>query len=108
MTAPRYKDRRMDGLYRAMLAAAADPDGEMYYRGTDGVLVKHTGAGHRCSFWNGFAGVRTLSEPRGTLAAACYAAGRTFAKTAPEWARTAAALRWSPARKVWFDTRGTP
>lgn len=71
---PRYKDRNLQRLYDGMLALAADPESELYWKGR-----QRTGASHRCAFWNGYNG--TGREPgRMTLAWICWQAGREWAK----------------------------
>lgn len=82
MNAPRYKDKRMQDMYDTMLALAEDPASELYYNGE-----QHRGAGHRCAFWDGYSGKFTFSGPKrsahvipGTFSAACFMAGREFAR----------------------------
>lgn len=79
---PRYKNAMMQKLYDGLLIAAADPTSEMYYLGEP-----RRGAGHRCAFWDGYSGNFTFDGPGrsahvvpGTLSAACFMAGREFAR----------------------------
>lgn len=74
---PRYKTPSLQKVYDAILACAADPKSELYLK--DGI-TRHTGAIHRCAFWAGFDGVRSSHNVPGTLAAACYQAGRVWAR----------------------------
>lgn len=79
---PRYKDRSSQHMYEAMLKLAEDKTSEMYYNG-----AIHRGAFHRCAFWDGFSGLFTLTGPGrsphvipGTMSAACFMAGKEFAR----------------------------
>lgn len=79
MPKPRYQTKSFQTTYDAILLAAADPASEMYYAGKP-----HRGAGHRASFWDGYAGLaRSANVIPGTLSAVCYAAGKAFAKKNP-------------------------
>jgi len=76
---PRYKTPGLQSMYEAMLAAAADPKSELYHEGKP-----RRGAGHRAAFWDGYAELkRTANVIPGTYSAACFAAGRAFARTRP-------------------------
>lgn len=76
---PKYKTPSFQKTYEAMLAAAHDPSSELYHNG-----LPHRGAGHRTSFWDGYAGVvRSANVVPGTLSGVCYQAGKAFAKTNP-------------------------
>lgn len=82
MSKVRYKTPSFQKTYDAMLAAAQNPAGELYYNGRP-----HRGAGHRTAFWDGYAGLEhSANVVPGTLSAVCFAAGKAFAKTtaAPE------------------------
>lgn len=89
---PRYKDARMQAFYETMLTLADDLVSELYLDGQP-----RRGAGHRCAFWDGYSGNFTYTGPKrsahvipGTLSAACFMAGREFAR---RQARAAAAGR---------------
>lgn len=78
----RYKDARMQAMYDTMLALAADIASELYWQGEP-----RRGAGHRAAFWDGYSGRFTYTGPKrsahvipGTLSAACFMAGREFAR----------------------------
>lgn len=86
---PRYKTATFQKTYEAILAAAADPKSELYYNGKP-----HRGAGHRCAFWDGYAGVKSANVIPNTPSAVCYQAGKTFAKTHPGIAKEDAT--WTP------------
>lgn len=75
----RYKTPSFQTLYDAMLAAAANPQSELYFQGKP-----HRGAGHRTAFWDGYAGVVKSANvvPR-TPSAVCFAAGKVFARPHP-------------------------
>ena len=82
----KYKNPIMRSVYETMLALAADQNSELYYKG-----AQRRGAMHRCAFWDGFNG-RTLSGQNrtshvvpGTLSAACFYAGRAFARKSKNW-----------------------
>jgi hypothetical protein len=69
----RYSNRSMQRTYEEMMRAARDPSSELYLK--DG--RRHTGALHRCAFWDGYDGLtRTPHASPGTLAWACFMAGR--------------------------------
>lgn len=73
---PRYKDPSMQKCYEGALALAADPASEFYYNGE-----QHRGAGHRCAFWDGYAGVeQTPHAIPGTMSWAFFQAGKEFAR----------------------------
>ena len=79
---PRYRNPSLERIYQTMLQLAADPASEMYREGR-----QHRGAGHRASFWDGFSGRFTFSGKGrsahvipGTPSAACFMAGREFAR----------------------------
>jgi hypothetical protein len=73
-----YKDRHLDRVYWGMLDLARDPTSELYLK--DG--SQHTGASHRCAFWDGFNGLDPSAHKGapGTMARACYMAGKAFKK----------------------------
>lgn len=78
----RYKNPMMQGMYDKLLVLAEDQNSEMYHEG-----APRRGAGHRAAFWDGFSGKFTLTGPKrsahvvpGTLSAACFMAGREFAR----------------------------
>lgn len=82
-----FKDRSMSGLYTACRDAAADNWSEMYLSRTTaginpmGPNMPRRGAGHRCAYWDGRQGVRSLySRAHGTLGYAAWAAGRDDAR----------------------------
>lgn len=96
--AQRYKDPRMQRLYETMLSLAADPKSELYVQ-QDGPQkgAKRRGAGHRAAFWDGYATDPKRSDGQpwkfdytgpkrsahvipGTMSAACFMAGREWAK----------------------------
>ena len=82
----RYQNRDMERLYVEMQAQALQADSELYHRTQAGRLAQRTGAGHRSAFWRGFAGEPPgVVVTPGTLAWACYQAGKTFARNAPDW-----------------------
>lgn len=76
----------MAQLFRAMIEAARDVQSELYHRAADGGVCRHGGGLHRCAFWAGVDVERGTLKDRplwvtpGTLAAACYRAGREAAK----------------------------
>lgn len=75
----RYKTPTFQKTYEQMLALAANVESELYYKGKP-----HRGAGHRCAFWDGYAGVkRSANVIPGTPSAVCFQAGKVFAKTNP-------------------------
>lgn len=75
----RYKTPAFQKVYEAMLTAANDLNSELYYNGKP-----HRGAGHRCAFWDGYAGLtRSANVIPGTLSSVCFAAGKVFAKSNP-------------------------
>lgn len=83
MKTRRYKDARMQGIYESMLKLAADPNSELYYQGE-----QRRGAGHRSAFWDGYSGKFTFTGPKrsahvipGSMSAACFMAGREFARS---------------------------
>lgn len=79
MSKVRYKTPSFQKTYDAMLAAAQNPAGELYYDGRP-----HRGSGHRTAFWDGYAGLEhSANVVPGTLSAVCFAAGKAFAKTNP-------------------------
>lgn len=78
----RYKDARMQGFYETLLTLADDLASELCVDGKP-----RRGAGHRCAFWDGYSGSFTYTGPKrsahvipGTLSAACFMAGREFAR----------------------------
>ena len=78
-----YKDRSMQQVYDAMMKMAADTSSELYYNGEP-----HRGAGHRAAFWDGYSGKFTFAGSKrsanvipGTPSAACFMAGKDFAKS---------------------------
>lgn len=90
MVMPRYKTPSYQQTYDALLVAACDQSSELYYQGKP-----HRGAGHRASFWDGYAGLRrSANVVPGTLSAVCFAAGKAFAKTNPGISREDAV--WTP------------
>jgi len=66
-----------------MVSLASDPASEMYYKDR-GRLVRRTGAAHRSAFWHGF-DAYPKKYVAGSWCAWAYAAGRKFAKKAPDW-----------------------
>lgn len=79
---PRYKNPSMQRLYDSLLTLAQDKTSELYWKGEP-----RRGAGHRAAFWDGYSGKFTFTGPKrsahvipGTLSAACFMAGREFAK----------------------------
>lgn len=69
----RYKNASMEAMYRGCLALACDVKSEFYNR--DG--SPRRGAGHRCAFWDGYAGLkRSANAVPGTLSWAAFNAGR--------------------------------
>jgi hypothetical protein len=73
---PRYKHPSMQKMYDGMLALAQDRTSELYHKG-----AQRRGAGHRCAFWDGFDGLtRTPHATPGSMGAACFAAGREYAR----------------------------
>jgi len=79
---PRYKNPSMQKVYDSMLTLAADKASELYHQG-----APRRGAGHRAAFWDGYSGKFTYTGPKrsahaipGTLSAACFMAGREFAR----------------------------
>lgn len=73
---PRYKDPSMERCYESALALAADPHSEFYLDG-----MPRRGAGHRCAFWDGVDGLkRSAHVVPGTMSAAFFQAGKTWAK----------------------------
>lgn len=82
----RYKTHPMQKMFSAMLQLAYNPKSELYYNGK-----QHRGAQHRCAFWDAFNGTPSLyAKERGTLAAACWAAGKEWAKQCKTTSRRAA------------------
>lgn len=78
-TKPKYKTPSFQKTYESILAAAADPTSEMYFKGKP-----HRGASHRASFWDGYAGqANSANVVPNTLSAVCFAAGKVFAKSNP-------------------------
>jgi hypothetical protein len=73
----RYKDRHLDRMYWLMLDLARDPKSELYLYG-----AQHRGAYHRCAFWDGYNGLDPSAHKGapGTMARACYMAGKAFRK----------------------------
>lgn len=78
-TKPRYKTQSFQKLYAAILLLAADKTSEMYLPSGK----PHRGAGHRCAFWDGYAGVKSANSVPGTMSSVAYQAGKVFAKTNP-------------------------
>lgn len=77
MAATRYKDRSMQQAYSACVAGFGNRGSELWLNGTE----HRRGALHRCAFWDGFEGKSNRPHaPKGTLAWACYMAGRDCAK----------------------------
>ena len=79
---PRYKNPQLQKMYDCMLQLAEDKTSELYYQGEP-----KRGAGHRAAFWDGFSGKFDFSGPRrsahvipGSLSAACFMAGREYAR----------------------------
>jgi hypothetical protein len=78
---PRYKDASLQRVYDTMLTLAADASSELYHNGEP-----RRGAGHRAAFWDGYNGMAYTGKGRsahvipGTISAACFMAGREFAK----------------------------
>lgn len=73
---PRYKDPSMQKCFEGALTLAADPASEFYYHGK-----QHRGAGHRCAFWDGYAGLgQTPHAIPGTMSWAFFQAGKEFAR----------------------------
>ena len=90
----KYKNPSMQKLYDGLLVLAADPSSELYLK--DG--GQHRGASHRCAFWDGFSGKFDFSGPKrssqvmpGTLTAACFMAGREWARQTAKSTRAQAA-----------------
>lgn len=75
---PKYRTPALQQMYAACLKGARDPASEFYFNGKP-----HRGAIHRCAFWDGYAGVASANNIRGTPSAAAYQAGKTFAKSKP-------------------------
>ena len=78
----RYKNVHLQGMYDTMLSLAADKASELYHEGEP-----RRGAGHRAAFWDGYSGKFDFSGPKrsahvipGTPSAACFMAGREFAR----------------------------
>lgn len=77
-----------NGLYAAMLKAAADPTSELYHRSdADGVLYRRGGASHRNGFWKGFDNDSSLGGHPTSDYAVCWRAGRDFAKAVAKAAK---------------------
>ena len=72
----RFKDRSMQMMYETCRRLAADAASEFYHDG-----AARSGAAHRNAYWNGRRGFGATFR-RGSLAYACWRAGRDDFKAA--------------------------
>ena len=91
---PEYKGKQMQAIYETMLALAADHSSELYT--PEG--KPRRGGEHRCAFWDGYSGSFMLNGLKrsahvnpGTISAACFMAGKEFARSQQLNSRKAAA-----------------
>lgn len=72
----RYRDPRLQKLFDDCLRLVEDKTSEFWYKGKP-----HRGAGHRCAFWDGAAGLsRSANAIPNSTSWVCFQAGK-------EWAR---------------------
>jgi hypothetical protein len=76
-----FRTRELATMYENCIRLASDNATEFYYGGLPGPRWPRRGAGHRCAFWDGYQGVKSLySRSQGSYGYAAYRAGADFAK----------------------------
>lgn len=82
-----FRVRQLAQMFDDCIRVASDNFSEFYFgdgRTPFGPRSPRRGAGHRCGFWDGYFGLKTLSDGsrggRGTLQYAAYRAGVAFRK----------------------------
>ena len=73
----RYKTALLEQTYTKALAAASSRSRDLFT--PDG--LQRRGSSQACAFWDGYNGVRSPVNVPGLMSAACYQAGKHFAKS---------------------------
>ena len=81
MTRNPFKVREFAVMFDKCLELARNNQTEFYYGSMPGPRWPRRGAGHRCAFWDGYDGIKSLySRSQGTYGYAAYRAGVAFRK----------------------------
>jgi hypothetical protein len=76
-----FRIREFAVMFDKCIELASDNGSEYYYGSLPGPKWPRRGAGHRCAFWDGYFGIRSLySRSQGTYGYAAYRAGVEFRK----------------------------
>jgi len=91
-----YKDKSMQNTYLVMYN-----NGPPMYKDSG---YRHTGASHRCNYWNGFDGSKNVALP-GSIGHACYMAGRDWRKDHPAESEYYVTAPYSGPRAILNSTK---